>query len=82
MTLTVTAARLRKVAADMELLVAKGADLDLPDELVPQLVANAFVDDGTLESLARTGKKGRAAAKDGTKFMFSNLFDNLHLARL
>ena len=57
MTLTVIAARLRKVAADIELLVAKGADLDLPDELVPQLVVNALVDDGALESLARTGKK-------------------------
>ena len=57
MTLTVIAARLRKVAADMELLGAKGADLDLPDELVPQLVVNALVDDGALESLARTGKK-------------------------
>jgi hypothetical protein len=56
MTLTVIAARRRKVAADMELLVAKGADLDFPDELVPQLVVNAFTDDRTLESLGRNGR--------------------------
>lgn len=40
----------------MELLVAKGADLDFPDELVPQLVVNAFTDDRTLESLGRNGR--------------------------
>jgi hypothetical protein len=42
MTLTVIAARLRKVAASMGLLVAKGADLDFPDELVPPLTVNAL----------------------------------------
>jgi hypothetical protein len=57
MTLTAIAARLRKVAADMELLAAKGADLDFPDELVPPFIVNAFTDDQTLESLERTGRK-------------------------
>jgi hypothetical protein len=57
MTLTVIAARLRKVAAEMDLLLASGAELDFLDELVPQLVVSAFTDDRTLESLARIGKK-------------------------
>ena len=56
MTPIVIAARLCKVAADMELLVAKGANLDFPDELEPPLVVNAFTDDRTLESLGRTGR--------------------------
>jgi hypothetical protein len=37
--------------------VAKGADLDFPDELVPPLIVDAFTDDGMLESLGRNGRK-------------------------
>jgi hypothetical protein len=48
---------LRKVAASMELLLAKGADLGFPDELVPPLIVDAFTDDGMLESLGRNGRK-------------------------
>jgi hypothetical protein len=57
MTPTVIAARLRKVAAGVGLLVAKRANLDFPDELVPPLIVDAFTDDRTLESSGSNDRK-------------------------
>jgi hypothetical protein len=45
MTLTVIAARLRKIAADIEALPPVDRERDIPDEMVQKLVMNAFVDD-------------------------------------
>jgi hypothetical protein len=44
MWLTEIAARLREVASRIE-LVAMHSDLDIPDELVPKVVMNGFMDD-------------------------------------
>ena len=57
MTLSVIAARLRKAAASMGLLLAKGADLDFPIELVAPLIVDAYTGDGMLEALGRNGRK-------------------------
>ncbi len=55
MTLTVIAARLRKIAADIEALPPVNRERDIPDEMVPKLVMNAFVDDRLLAAF-RTAK--------------------------
>jgi hypothetical protein len=56
MTLTVIAARLRKIAADIEAQPPVNRERDIPDEMVPKLVMNAFVDD-KLVAAFRTVKK-------------------------
>jgi hypothetical protein len=60
MKLTVIAARLRKMAVDLEVAAARTNDLDFPDEMVTPLIANAFTDDDALKaswSLKRTEAK-------------------------
>jgi hypothetical protein len=49
MKLTMIAARLHKIALDIEALAAKEADLDFPDEMVLPLIKNAFTDDKCLK---------------------------------
>jgi hypothetical protein len=58
MTLTAVAARLRKIASDIEALPPEVRGRDVPDEMVPKLVMNAFVDDSLVESF-RTHFKPR-----------------------
>ena len=48
MKLTVIAARLRKMAVDLE-VAATQADYDFTDEMVLPLIANAFTDDNALK---------------------------------
>ena len=52
MTLTIIAARLRKVALDIEALQPEVRERDIPDEMVPMLVMNAFVDDKFVKALS------------------------------
>jgi hypothetical protein len=55
MTLTLVAARLRQVAANIERLPTEDREQDISDRLVPKLVMNAFVDEKLLVAL-RTKK--------------------------
>jgi hypothetical protein len=48
MKITEIAARLRTVAANMEVLAIREGDLDYPDEMVLPFLANAFTDDKVL----------------------------------
>ena len=48
MKLTEIAARLRQVAANMEVLAIREGDLDYPDELMLSFLVNAFADDNVL----------------------------------
>jgi hypothetical protein len=59
MTLTIIAARLREVAAHIDALPLDNSESDVPDELVPKFVMNAFVDEKLVEAF-RTDKKKRA----------------------
>jgi hypothetical protein len=56
MTLSTIVARPRKIAADIEALPPVDHERDIPDEMVPKLVMNAFVDD-KLVAAFRTVKK-------------------------
>jgi hypothetical protein len=49
MTLTHSAARLRQLATSIEALPPEVRERDIPDEMVPKLVMNAFVDDKICE---------------------------------
>jgi len=49
MKITAIAARLRKVAVDMEIMAAIDCDLDFPDELVLPFIINAVTDNRMLE---------------------------------
>ena len=51
MTLTLIAARLRHLASSIETLPAEDRERDIPDEMVPKLVMNAFVDDKFVKTL-------------------------------
>ncbi len=51
MTLTLIAARLRHLEASIETLPAEDRERDIPDEMVPKLVMNAFVDDKFVKAL-------------------------------
>jgi hypothetical protein len=55
MWLTEIAARRREVASRIE-VVAKHSDLDIPDELVPKVVMNGFMDDKIWEGF-RSGDR-------------------------
>jgi hypothetical protein len=55
MTLTFIAARLRQVAANIAALPPEDREQDVPDQLVPKFVMNAFVDDRLVAAL-RTKK--------------------------
>jgi hypothetical protein len=50
MTLTIIAARLREVAAHIDALPLDNRESDVPDELVPKPVMNAFVDEKLVEA--------------------------------
>lgn len=50
MKITTIAAKLRKVAVDMEIKAAIDGDLDLPDELVLPFIINAVTDKRMLEA--------------------------------
>jgi hypothetical protein len=49
MNITTIAAKLRKVAVDMEVRAARDGDLDLPDDLVLPFIVNAVTDKRMLE---------------------------------
>ncbi len=49
MKITTIAAKLRKVAVDMEIMAAIDGDLDFPDELVLPFIINAVTDKRMLE---------------------------------
>jgi hypothetical protein len=49
MKITTIAAKLRKVAIDMEIRAARDGDLDFPDELVLPFIINAVTDKRLLE---------------------------------
>ncbi len=53
MTLSMIAAKLRKIAADIEALPPANRERDIPDEMVPKLVMNAFVDDKLVAALRK-----------------------------
>jgi hypothetical protein len=55
MKFSVIAARLRKIALDME-VAARTNDPDFPDEMVTRLVANAFTDDKVLRAFMEPRK--------------------------
>jgi len=55
MILTMIAASLRELASHIESLPAADRERDIPDEIVPKLVMNAFVDDRLVAAL-RTKK--------------------------
>jgi hypothetical protein len=57
-TLTLIAARLREVAAHSDALPLDNRESDVPDELVPKFVMNAFVGEKLVEAF-RTDKKKR-----------------------
>jgi hypothetical protein len=59
MRVTQIAARLRKVAADLEALVTAQNDFDFPDEMVVKFVAAAFTDDNAVKSFAKPQRKQR-----------------------
>jgi len=44
MKISVIAARLHKIASDIEALAVMNGDHDFPDEMVPRLVINLFTD--------------------------------------
>ena len=56
MKITTIAAKLRKVAVDMEIMAAIDGDWDFPDELVLPFIINAVTDKRMLE-----GRKAAAA---------------------
>jgi hypothetical protein len=56
MTLTAIAARLREVAAHIDALPLDNRESDVPDELVPKFVRNAFVDEKLVEAF-KDGQK-------------------------
>ena len=56
MTLTLVAARLRQVAANIERLPTEDREQDISDRLVPKLVMNAFVDEKLRWHLGRKNK--------------------------
>jgi hypothetical protein len=56
MKLTVIAAKLHKIALDIEALAAKEGDLDFPDEMVLPLIKNAFTDDEVLRTFTEPQK--------------------------
>jgi hypothetical protein len=64
MKLTVIAARLHKIAPDIEALAAKEADLDFPDEMVLQLVTNAFTDDKVLRTFMEPQKNSGTKVRE------------------
>jgi hypothetical protein len=48
MKITEIAARLRTIAANMEVLAIREGDLDYPDEMLLPFLVNAFADDNVL----------------------------------
>jgi|HubBroStandDraft_4_1064222.scaffolds.fasta_scaffold257753_2 hypothetical protein len=66
--ITVIAARLHKIADDIEALAAKNGDHDFPDEMVPRLVVNLFTDDKAMTMLDRArGRKDGPMAGNSTE---------------
>jgi hypothetical protein len=61
MTLTIIAARLREVALRIEMLPLEDREVDVPDELVPKLVMNAFVDHRLVQALRTAKAKGTSS---------------------
>jgi len=59
MKITAIAARLRKVAVDMEIKAALDGDLDFPDELVLPFIINAVTDKKMLEECPAAGGSRR-----------------------
>jgi len=55
MILTLIAARLHEIAVYIEALPPEDRERDIPDEMVPKWVMNAFLDDKFVKAL-RTGK--------------------------
>ncbi len=59
MKITTIAAKLRKVAVDMEIKAALDGDWDLPDELVLPFIINAVTDKRMLEHPAAVSETPR-----------------------
>ncbi len=59
MKITDVAARLRKVAVDMEEMAVRDGDLDFPDELVLPFIINAVTDNG-MPTFSKECPAGRA----------------------
>jgi hypothetical protein len=60
------AARLRKVAFDLD-AAAKKSDYDFPDEMVLQLIKNAFADDNVIHSFVVGLSKSRGERDAGER---------------
>jgi len=69
MKISLIAARLRKVADNLEALAKREGDFDFPDEMVPKFVAVAFTDDDAVKSFT-TGPR-----------MADSKYDNVVLSR-
>jgi hypothetical protein len=85
MKLSVIAARLRKIALDMEAVAARTNDLDFPDEMVPPFVANAFTDDNALRVFMEPQKnrgKDRQSGQKGSRLNRRTRRASLSCARL
>jgi|HubBroStandDraft_6_1064221.scaffolds.fasta_scaffold630260_2 hypothetical protein len=61
MTLTIIAARLRQVATNIEALPPADRERDIPDEMVPKLVMNAFTDDKLVSAFRTEKAKGTSS---------------------